>query len=459
MDHRLLPHFGELDGSAALARFCENYDGSHGDAGEALTDMSKALVHLSVDLSKHGLREMALALMNSGIETGGWVFESVALKSRLDLAFTMAKDGAGYLVRVKLYPDMTEEAAGKMEVFRRQRVENLSTLKAEDGLEGADYEKAKWKILFTDRIPEEDAVKRDPASYKPADDCLHVEEVLCVAFSTKGKLRELVEGDLEGYLPSKVFEIRPEMSFDRGWAKNPSLPPMADVRDFEAALHSLRIAGEGLRAAGLMSKVSDFASSRRDTQYTFIGDDQSAPVMEFAAASVAPEGIVTERTVGAVSALWRATATIDANEARADILSVIGLLSANGHASSSTGYECNDADDFSWLEEAGEGQASIWLRGQNGNYQIDTAISDAGLDILRLSGVSSRMYRDGSASDSQDARFICEFRASGDNLEPFAFEEMTMRRIRDVNNILFTLRSVACCLDADYKSAADIAPA
>jgi hypothetical protein len=69
------------------------------------------------------------------------------------------------------------------------------------------------------------------------------------------------------------------------------------------------------------------------------------------------------------------------------------------------------------------------------------------------------MYRDGSASGSQDARFICEFRASGDNLEPLAFEEMTMRRIRDVNNILFTLRSVACCLETDYSSGADIAPA
>lgn len=359
MDHRLLPKLDDLDGKSALASLTANHDGRHGDAGEALSDMAKAAVHLSVDLSKHGLRELALSLRESGFDIDGWRFETLQLPSRLDLGFTMSKDGSGYLVRTKLYPDMTDEANGKMEAFHRQRWQRLAEAKAEQGLEGDDYEKAKWKIVFTDRIPEEDAVKSDPSSYKATEDCPHVHEVLCVAFSAKGvppegrsvgecpSLKEIMASGLDVYQPSKIFEVRPEMSFDRGWVKHPSLPPMADVRDFEAALHSLRIAGEGMRAAGLLSKVSDFVSSRMNTQYEFIGNEQSSPIIEFAAASVASEGIVTSRTVDAMASLWHLTASLDATDAVQDILSVADLLSANGHTSSSQHYDCNDWDDFS----------------------------------------------------------------------------------------------------------------
>lgn len=470
MDNRLLPHFDELDAMAALQRFTEIYDGSHGDAGEALGDMAKAVVHLSVDLSKHGIRELALALRDTGIEVNGWSFESLKLKSRYDLAFTMAKDGAGYLVRAKIDPEMTAAAAKKMEVFHRQRVDRLSAVKAEQGLEGAEYEKTKWKILFTESIPEEDAVKADPASYKPIDDCFHVEEVLCVAFAPKGRLpegrsleecatlKEIIDRGLDGYLSSKIFEISPEGMFDRGWAENPTLPPLPAVRDFEAALLSLRIAGEGIRAAGLMSKVDDFVSSRKATQYRFIGDDQSAPVIELAAASVATSGIVTGQTADAVASLWQMTAAIDAGKAASDILSVAGALSANGHTSSTARYECNDADDFVWIEDSGDGATSLWLRGQNGNYRVDVDSSEGELDMLRLFRVSANAYRDGTDSQSPGASFICEFRSSPDGLQAHVFEEMTMRRIRDVNNILLTLRSVACCLEADYGAGKRLDP-
>lgn len=463
MDHRLLPKLDDLDGKSALASLRANHDGPNGDAGEALSDMAKAAVHLSVDLSKHGLRELALSLRDTGFDIDGWRFETLQLPSRLDLGFTMSKDGSGYLVRTKLYPDMTDEANGKMEAFHRQRWQRLAEAKAEQNLEGEDYESAKWKIVFTDRIPEEDAIKKDPSSYKAAEDCPHVHEVLCVAFSTNGMppegrsvgecptLKEILASGLDVYQPSKIFEIRPEMSFDRGWAKHPSLPPMADVRDFEAALQSLLIAGEGMRAAGLMSKVSDFASSRRNTQYEFIGDEQSSPIIEFAAASVVPEGIVTGRTVDAMASLWHLTAALDATDALQDILSVVEILSANGHTSSAQHYDCNDWDDFCWTEKADGGEVSIWLQGQNGEYRIDLLPSEGVLDLLRLSRVSAREYRGGSASAKPDARLICEFQSSPDGLMPHAFEEMTMRRIRDVNNILFSLRSVACCLEDDYS--------
>jgi hypothetical protein len=469
MDDILLTHFGELDGQVSLARFYDIYDG--GGAGDALTGMVQAAVPLSIDLTKHALRALALDLRGSGMDVGGWRFEGLELEHRLHVAFTMAKEGAGYLVVVKLYPDTTEEASAKLNAFHRQRVENLAAAKAEQGLEGADYEKAKWRFLFTDPIPEEDAVKKDPASYKRTEDCVHVEEVLCVAFAPKGKkpegrtvdecatLKEILANGFKAYMPSKIFEIRPDMGFDRGWSKNPSLPTLADVRDFEAALVSLRIAGEGIREAGLMSKVSDFVSSRKETQYKFIGDDESAPIVEYGAAAVVPEGIVTARTSAAVSALWQLTSALDARQAASDIVSVAGTLAANGHTSSKACYECNDADDFAWVEEVDEGPAVIWLRGQNGSYRIETSISDGDLDALRISRISRSSFNGGSASLSSDEKFICEFRAGEEGLEPSEFEEMTMRRIRDVNNVLFTLGSVACCLEEDYSSDADTAPA
>lgn len=470
MDNIFLPHFDEIDGQAALARYSAIYDGSHGGAGEALTDMVKAAVPLSIDLTKHALRALALDLRSKSMEVGDWSFEGLELQHRLQLAFTMTKEGAGYLVVMKLFPDTTDEAAAKLNAFHRQRVENLSAAKAEQGLEGGDYEKAKWKFLFTDRIPEEDAVRKDPSSYKSTEDCLHVEEVLCVAFAPKGKapegrsvdgcatLKEILASGFEAYLPSKIFEIRPEMSFDRGWSKNPSLPALADVRDFEAALCSLRIAGAGIRAAGLMPKVSDFVSSRKDTQYTFIGDDQSSPVFEYAAASVVPEGVVTSRTSEAVSAFWQLTAALDARQAASDIVSVAGTLAAKGHTSSKACYACNDDDDFAWIEEDHDGPTVIWLRGQNGSYRIETSIVEGDLDALRLSRISRSTFNGGSASLSSDERFICEFRAGGEGLEPFEFEEMTMRRVRDVNNVLLTLGSVSCCLDDDYSSGTESAP-
>lgn len=469
MDDILLPHFDELNGPASLTRFSDIYDG--GGAGEALSDMVKAAIPLSVDLSKHALRALALDLRSSSMEVGDWRFEGLELQHRLHLAFTMAKEGAGYLVVIKLFPDTTEEAAAKLNAFHRQRVDNLAAAKAEQGLEGADYEKAKWKFLFTDPIPEEDAVKKDPASYKRTEDCLHVEEVLCVAFAPKGRapegrsvdecatLKEILANGLKAYMPSKIFDLRPDMGFDRGWSKNPTLPTLADVRDFEAALVSLRIAGEAIRAAGLISKVSDFVSSRKETQYKFIGDEESSPTFEYAAASVVPEGIVTDRTSEAVSAFWQLTAALDARQAASDIVSVAGTLAAKGHTSSKACYACNDDDDFAWVEEDHDGPAVIWLRGQNGSYRIETSISEGDLDALRLSRISRSTFNGGSASLSSDEKFICEFRAGGEGLEPFEFEEMTMRRIRDVNNVLLTLGSVACCLEEDYPSDADIAPA
>jgi hypothetical protein len=468
MDYALLPRFEDLDGAAALERFLADREDSNGDAGQQLNAVAQIAMYLSVDISKHGIRKLALSLQDGAMDVDGWRFSALPLADKSSLAFKAEKDGSGYAIQAKIEPEMTAEATERYNSFNGQAGEQyrggLEALKA-SGVTGTEFEKAKYELLFNRRIPEQDAIKNDPASYKPLSECSGVREISAVAYGsqrrppegyTRGNckpLKQVLEaGSNGGHQSGKLFQMTPDWRFDFGRSEHPVLDTISRVFDVEGTFFALNLVGRGIVAAGLESAVSDFMDQRRQTRYGYIdmgGGD--ADVHELAAAAIAVTGMVTDQTVEAISDFWMTVSGIDANDSLRDIEFLKKTLPEKGFVQSKGCYECNDLDDFTWVESIDESTTIIWYRGQNGSFRVDCNEDAGEITSLRFARVSDKVWRKGDAAPESAGEFISSFEITDGAAMPAEHAPMTTRNIFDMNTIIFGMQTVACCFEGDYE--------
>lgn len=463
MDYALLPRFEDLDGATALERALADRDETHGDAGLLLDLVSQVAMYLSVDISQHGIRKLGLALQDRTMEVDGWQFSSLPMTNSMHLAFKMEKEGSGYLIHAKIEREMTDEASERYNSFNaragEQYRQSLEALKA-TGLTGAEFETEKYKLLFSAPMPEQDAIRKDPESYKPIGECTGIKEIQAIAYGparrppegySRGNskpLKQVLEAGFNGaYQSGKLFNMIPDFRS----TEHVVLNTLSRVSDTEGTFFALNLVGRGIVAEGLEPVVSDFMKERNRTQYGFIdmgGED--AALHELAASTIAETGMVTDRTIEDISNIWLTLASVDANAIVGDIAFLRQHLPERGFAQSKGCYECNDLDDFTWVEKTDQSTDTIWYRGQNGSFRVDCTEDDGETVSLRLARVADKVWRKGEASPDSAGEFICTFDVVDGRLAPSEHAPMTTRHIMDLNTIIFGMQTVACCLEDDY---------
>lgn len=471
MEFRLLRPLKDIDGTEALERFVSGYETRFGDADGALQQMMQTLVHVSVDMTSPGLRKLALHVMDTPLEMAGWSLRGVDSPDRWDLTMILEKDGSGYVINCEIEPELTEAAEELDQKFSARKWERLDAIK--DAMSPEEYAKARMETIFQADDPEEQAMRADPRSWKQISECLHVREVRCAAFGSKdgnmpaewsvdgfSSLEEVMKtGFRKGYQPTQVFKVRPCYSFDMGWRNNPEIDISAWVANYGSALMALHVTGIFIEEAGLLDEVEKRSLERCSIQYGYIGDDQNTPIIEAGAAAVNVTGQVTLASYMDVGQFWRQTAAIDVRSGESDYDIMIRMLRDNGHTSPDNEFQCNDADDYSWLQELEDGEGILWVRGQNGQYRVDyKRDGDDVFTALKVSRCAEHEFNATEALAVTDPGYVAAFRLEEGIMVPGKFPSMTMRRIRDLNNVLFTLRSVTCCLEEDYGRGSTSSP-
>lgn len=463
MDFKLLAPIEQLDGDAAVERFVADYDPGMGDAGDALSDMVKTMVHISVDMTSVGLRKLALIARENELAFAGWTLRGVEGPDRWDLPMIIERNGAGFVINCQITPELTVDAQQKYDELRARRSMRLAAVK--DSLSAQENATAKWKVRFSDKDPDEEALKAEAFSWKPISECRFVEEVNCVAFGSDGGMLDkyalgkfatleaiLAEGFRDAYHPTLVFEASPCQSFDRGYKPNPEIDISTRVANFGSALFALHVAGTFFKQAGLQDEVAARAAERARLQYTYIGEEDEAPSVIEAGAAAVPFGIVTFRSDMDLHDFWKATAAIDVRTGAQDHSDMIRLLRDHGHVSPEHEYECN-ADDHSWLDQKTDNTGILWIRGQNGQYRIDYTQDDAGkVTELAVARWREKEFDGEEVVNDLDPRFVASFKQEEGRMVPSRFAIHTMRKVRDLDNVLFAMRSIPCCLAEDYKN-------
>lgn len=455
-------------------QFVQLQSGRDRDAGEYLVELIKSAVDASNDMSWPASRALAFHLRDVGrVELpNGWVAEPVAMESPWNIAFKIGtkQPEAGYFFNCAVHPVMTPQAVEVARKIHKRKQEAFAALK--ETLDPSEVEKAKFKHFYVDKDPEEVSLKSDLASYLDPRDCPAIDALECRAFGraarpqgwedgTPAPLPKVLKTPIGEWCSEMVFDFSYPWDFGHPYKASPRMESLGRYGDMNANIVAIRMLGEAITAAGLSKLVSDRRELFRDIAYEFatlggkyeLSDKLSKLVIEIAVGSVFEDGgCIADLTTQVVGDFWGMTAATDFDGGQRDFTVMKHLLREHGHISADTGMECGDMDDFAWLVEKSETEGTIWLTNQHGQYRVDYL--DDGNSVLTTiarTGKDAFVHNPRPIAPGQQG-FLIAFRTDrlGEPSEVEAAAEFSTRSMKDLNNVLFSMRSVCCCLEEEY---------
>jgi hypothetical protein len=442
------------------------------DHGEAFVKVASAAMQVNVEIGWPSIRKLAQRLRDEGpIDAAGWRFATTAMPGAHEIAITAERDDqpGGWLYTCVISADKSPAGLEDDRLYREKR-------KAE----GASH-----IDIVLERLRGE-APRVTPAThpefYLSQDECKRVSNFSACAYPHNGGMpltydRGYAEGSLEeikastkfdsAFIPSAVVNVRPSLylTVELGeLASNPDIPTSDAVSDIPAAMDAMGVLTLGLRAAGLSDELRERAASLAQTRYEQYGEEYSRTLASIGAGTAFRyQGNVADKIRQACTDVWSIAAGADATHGRDDFGQVVRMLEANGHVSRSSEYDCNDMDNFCFVERLEDRQGILWIRSQHAQYRVDF-LEDHETALPRWLTISAQRepdddedfefsYEHGKVSPEHEG-FLARFRWD-DGDERFVMNysgPFHSRTIKNLNDVLFSVRSVSCCLEQDYPN-------
>jgi len=394
------------------------------------------------------------------LEAGGWKFESVKTSNPWQVAFTARQGGSGggLLYVANLDKERTDAAAAcRNEAWKHvYAIPDLEERKAEIA-----------KILMGEIIGDDRATQVTDEFRDPSE-VARVEEVAVYAFKGEGSLEfydgfaETLEGTVEAVGKGKwchglIGQCRPTADH---LGIEPSDSSLDRTSQMAAAMESLRILSLAVEAAGFGKDVQERGRKVSSWSYAFFGDESDRHVSEAAQVAVyCDSGFAAQHSWEAVWEFWKDSVEMDLSARAGQIAETVSMLRDAGYVSMESRYDCNDLDDFAHVVMDGRGFGTLWLETQNGRYGIAFRQDGNSLSHLSMARVDEGFGRSPMGINPSAKGFLGAFEASahpnanGRRYLSVLMGRLRDRTIRDINNILLTLESVHCCLEADPASA------
>lgn len=465
---RMLDPLAMIDVDAAMAAFEEAAFGKPGiDHSGAFFDVASAAMQVSVEIAWPTIRRFAQKLRDEGPMTvGGWRFAPTTMSDAWQIGFTAdhpTKPG-GWLYNCVVEADESPEGLEERHRYREKRKAEGATA-AELIMESLDGER-------TTRTTH-------PEFFLPQDECQRVSDFWVCAYASNGGYPDTYEGygsdDLEtikgadfesGYIRGAVIHVDPswKLALDFGGARSdPDIPASSTASNPPAGFAAMDLLSGALRASGLLPMLQERAEHLSRTRYDQYGDRYRRTLYSIGAASAYRSSMIgiEHLTRALTEEVWAIAAAADATHGREDFAQAIRLLEAKGHVSTDAEYPCNDQRDFSFIERLEANRGILWVRTQHGQYRVDFTTDEKAMPInLTVSAQHEPdddydfefSYESDREVSPGDEDFLALFRWDeskghfvSDHTGPFH-----IRTIKDLNNVLLTLRSVSCCLEGDY---------
>lgn len=461
-----------IDVDDSLQNYFDLRTGHGREAADALIVLVKNAVRASSDMTWPAARALAFDLKRHGeIDIGhGLVAAPVEMDSKWNAAFRIGPMHVetGYFFNCAIRPEMTSSASAAAEVFFKRKQQSFALLK--ETLAPEDVGRAKYRHFFVDLDPEEEALKADPGSYLDPAECMKLQRFDCSAFGkvarpegwddgTPSPLEKVIRMPFGEWHSEGVFGFSYPWDFDSEDA--PRMDTMDRYGDPNASLVALSMLGKAIDAAGLgdilakrRDRFADIAYSQLELGGKYEQHDRlSRLVAEMAVGSVYEDGgCAAGRTQGLVSEFWQMSSAAEFDSSRADLEVMRSLLREHGHTHSENEMESGDMDDYAWLDEDAEGGYVLWLRSQHGQYRIECRGDEehAAISIAR----TGRRAFDHSPRPilPGEPGFIISFATDprSEKTEVVSAAQFTTRKMRDLANVLFSIRSVTCSLEMEY---------
>lgn len=203
----------------------------------------------------------------------------------------------------------------------------------------------------------------------------------------------------------------------------------------------LEIIGDMARHNGFGDAIKDRLDQLAVREWTTFGDERDACLAEAGLSAVHAAGGVIDASV--IERIARFSVAIAGQDLERQLpeLDVLGAaLLREGHVDGDTSYDCNDMRDLGHAVEI-EGGVSMRTRTQNGRYRLD--LTEDGVHAFRQTGAQDHLIASFSRHD--DALTVSKMP-----------ESHNARDVRDLNGIIQSFQSMACCLAEDLeRTAAD----
>lgn len=489
-DDNLLPPLAELDMGRLFEQYVAKSRLPGRDHVRNLPALTSAAALVSVELTWPAVLKLARKLRDEGpIAQAGWVFRSVDSGRHDYLAFVAEHEDqpGGWLYNSKIAMVMTPE--GKEALKTADEAMRLELVEAQALLPEADRKPVnRFTTAFMDDSPAKVAVIADPANYLHQDDCDSIDKLSVCAYFRDGMppsysdlgrdtLDEVLADFDKSYILTRVVEARPSVHRRLGLQRNPLMPSQRVAGDIPASIEGMRVMGLGIVAAGLAGVVDARLSELSGVRYEHVGNELEGTIDALGMSAVVRDrGLVGRNVEDTIISLWFAAAASDAKKTSEDFNIVLRLLREHGHTTNDNEFECNDAEDYYFVQDFGDGRGILWLRTQHGQYRIDfeedvdggplrtmvisaqhdPSLEYGGEDIEGFEYSFDAAAAVGPGKEGFLARFVWD-----DENEVYHLMDagsFSGRTIRDLNVLMRSMPSVSCCLEDQYPAEIATAP-
>lgn len=389
--------------------------------------------------------------------SSGWVAVSMPARSKssLEMMLVHPVEPGGWHVEMRFRPQMTPEAKERSaEIEKSMRDAGVSPIDIIlASVTGKD-------IPFSANMK---SLEADPASWIPAGRGAKLTHVMGTAIDLGakgwngigpgGKPRGLEEFETRASLEKRG----PDQVWWSGLHLKLQPVPSHQIRDGLLTPNNDRggacphlpavILSDLIRTQGLADLVTARAQRVGSMPWICFGSGDAVHLAEAGHAIVHAAGGFFDKTVEArIRDFSAAIAAKDVELHLEEWTSLATSMISRNRKSENTAFYCNDLRDIAHAKSEG-GTLSLFNRTQHGHFRLDLISDEAG----NLQGVQA--FRCTGARDHAVGRFRMEGGAlvadyGPENGSEIAYE---IRNIRDMNGIINSLSSVACCWEEEMK--------
>lgn len=447
------------------------------DHDKAVVETANAAAQVFMECAWPSVRGLAQKLRDEGpLEIKGWRFAATTMPGAWDLGFTVERgdEPGGWLYNCGIKPEQNRDGKEDERQYREKRMA--------EGAKTVDF------VLESLRGGPRITPASHPQFYLPQDDCTRVSHLSVCGYERNGGMPAIYgkssdDGDLDSlkasadfgsnYLPARVVRvgINPYLGTDLGavlgdLARNPGIDSADTVLDIPSAAEVIDLLHLGLRAGGFSDQLRERTDGIAKSVFEQYGGEYSRTLNSIGAGTAfRHQGNIGEKLREACTDVWQIAAGADATHGLSDFVHVVRTLEAKGHTSRGSEYDCNDLDDFSFVERLDERRGILWLRNQQGQYRIDfhEDIDDGKPRWLVFSAQDEQQdvedfeftYDTDRKVSPDDDDFLARFRWDDED-QRFVMNysgAFHSRTIKHMASVQFSIRSVSCCLEQDYPDA------
>jgi hypothetical protein len=405
------------------------------DTGYFIFDAIRQAVSAAAEMMRPSVRKLADRLEAGPLEVNGWTFRRVTTKNRWDVAFVAENPllPGGYLYNMRVRREYTDEAKLKVDEIEARRFAGL------DRLDDPDVWFEAFMKKRAEKDPEMEAIDSDPASFRAPDECPILENLAAWAFNdgkgnqpdalgdnSSASLDQLLSRDLDGsdYL-GRAFNAR--RSDELGTTEIHHHPEFREAETGVgrfAAIEAMLLLDEAVCQIGLKDEIAARMEEYADAEFA----DNNSPGYEIPSligygCVYRDGGRMSLGTVGTIVDLWERRACLSLDRHGARFVELVGQLSAHGHVTPDSEFDCHDLEDWVWLEEIDETSGVVWFRSSRTRLAMQYELDASGerLDVLQV----SEGRRDDGDAAADERYFVAHFVRTEDGFVADPIGEMS----------------------------------